>query len=186
MLRWGHCCKQVALSTLRESATCLQQCPHLNTVLPYWGRALPVYNNALISTPSCPTTHYNGDEGVFIRCEMFVLLADSTQSCITLRCVWLLTDWHADGQVHRKTSVQWVSVRTYGWTIAGATNRLSVRTDGQMHGQLQWKAFVQWIASVYIRTDRLTAIDQSYVRQPRFGSQDAAIWGGELKDNLDK
>ena len=39
---------------------------------------------------------------------------------------------------------------------------------------------------VYIRTDRLTAIDQSYVRQPRFGSQDAAIWGGELKDNLDK
>ena len=61
-----------------------------------------------------------------------------------------------------------------------------VRTDGRMHGQLQWKAFVQWIASVYIRTDRLTAIDQSYVRQARFGSQDAAIWGGELKDNLDK
>ena len=41
-------------------------------------------------------------------------------------------------------------------------NRLSVHTYGQMN--------------------TLTAIDQSYVRQPRFGSQDAAIWGGELKD----
>ena len=46
-----------------------------------------------------------------------------------------------------------------------AMNRLSVHTYGQ--------------------TNTLTAIDQSYVRQPRFGSQDAAIWGGELKDNLD-
>ena len=38
----------------------------------------------------------------------------------------------------------------------------------------------------YEQTNTLTAIDQYYVRQPRFGSQDAAIWGGELKDNLDK
>ena len=38
----------------------------------------------------------------------------------------------------------------------------------------------------YGQTNTLTAIDQSYVRQPRFGSLDAAIWGGELKDNLDK
>ena len=38
----------------------------------------------------------------------------------------------------------------------------------------------------YGQTDTLTAFDQSYVRQPRFGSQNAAIWGGELKDNLDK
>ena len=49
-----------------------------------------------------------------------------------------------------------ISVRTYGRTIAGATNRLSVRTDGRMHGQLQWKAPLQWIASVYIRTNRRT------------------------------
>ena len=48
-----------------------------------------------------------------------------------------------------------------------AVTRLSVRTHG--------------------RTDnKLTAIDQSYVWQPRFGSPDAAIRGGELKDNLDK
>ena len=47
-----------------------------------------------------------------------------------------------------------------------AMNRLSVHTYGQMN--------------------TLTAIDQSYVRQPRFGYQDAATWGGELKDNLDK
>ena len=38
----------------------------------------------------------------------------------------------------------------------------------------------------YEHTNTLTVIDQSYVRQLRFGSQDAAIWGGELKDNLDK
>ena len=38
----------------------------------------------------------------------------------------------------------------------------------------------------YGRTNTLTASDQYYVRQPRFGSQDAAIWDGELKDNLDK
>ena len=47
-----------------------------------------------------------------------------------------------------------------------AMNRLSVHTYGQ--------------------TNTLTAIDQSYVWQPRFGSQDAAIWGGELNNNLDK
>ena len=40
-----------------------------------------------------------------------------------------------------------------------AMNRLSVHTYGQ--------------------TNTLTAIDQSYVRQPRFGSLDAAIWGIE-------
>ena len=61
-------------------------------------------------------------------------------------------------------------IRTDAWTTAVkslcALNRLSVRTYG--------------------RTNTLTAIDQSYVRQPRFGSQDAAIWGPELKDNLDK
>ena len=60
--------------------------------------------------------------------------------------------------------------RTDAWTTAVkslcAMNRLSVRTYG--------------------RTNTLTATDQSYVRQPGFGSQDAAIWGGELKDNLDK
>ena len=39
---------------------------------------------------------------------------------------------------------------------------------------------------MYGQTNTLTAIDQSYLRQPRFGSQDAAILGGELKDNLDK
>ena len=38
----------------------------------------------------------------------------------------------------------------------------------------------------YEQTNTLTAIDQSYVRQSSFGSQDAAIWDGELKDNLDK
>ena len=61
-------------------------------------------------------------------------------------------------------------VRTDAWATAVKNlcemNRLSVHTYGP--------------------TNTLTAIDQSYVRQPRFGSQDAAIWGGELKDNLDK
>ena len=47
-----------------------------------------------------------------------------------------------------------------------AMNRLCVRTYG--------------------RANTLTDSDQSYVRQLRFGYQDAAIWGGELKDNLDK
>ena len=31
-----HCSIQVALSLSAESATCLQQCPRLNTVLPYY------------------------------------------------------------------------------------------------------------------------------------------------------
>ena len=83
-----------------------------------------------------------------------------------------------------------ISVRTYGRTIAGATNRLSVRTDGLMHA---WTTAVKRIyamnrLSVHTlgETNILTAIDQSYVRQPRFGSQNATIWGVELKDNLDK
>ena len=49
-----------------------------------------------------------------------------------------------DGLTCRRTSTKEklcamsrISVRTYGRTIAGATNRLSVRTDGRMHGQLQ-------------------------------------------------
>ena len=45
-------------------------------------------------------------------------------------------------------------------------NRLSVHAFGQ--------------------TNTPIAIDQSYVRQPRFGSKDAVIWGGELKDKVDK
>ena len=43
-------------------------------------------------------------------------------------------------------------------------NRLSVHTYGQ--------------------TNTLTAIDQSYVQQPRFGSQDAAIWGRGIERQL--
>ena len=83
-----------------------------------------------------------------------------------------------------------ISVRTYGRTIAGATNRLSVR---RVRRTDTWTTAVKGLCAMnrlsvhtYEQTNTLTAIDQSYVRQPRFRSQDAAIWGGELKDNLDK
>ena len=74
--------------------------------------------------------------------------------------------------------------RMYGRTIASATNRLSVRTDGRTDA---WTTAVKSLCAMnrlsvhtYGQTNTLTAIDQSYVRQPRFGSQDAAIWDGEL------
>ena len=79
-----------------------------------------------------------------------------------------------------------ISVRTYGRTIAGANNRLSVRTDAWTTAVKSLCAMNRLSVHTYGQTNTLTAIDQSYVRQPRFGSQDAAIWGGELKDNLDK
>ena len=80
-----------------------------------------------------------------------------------------------------------ISVRTYGRTIAGATNRLSVRTDGRIHGKVKSLCAMNRLSvHTYGQTNTLTAIDQSYLRQPRFGSQDAAIWSGELKDNLGK
>ena len=81
-----------------------------------------------------------------------------------------------------------ISIRTYGRTIAGATNRLSVRTDESMDNCSENPLCNESPQCTYVpgQTNTLTAIDQSYVRQPRFGSQDAAIWGGELKDNLEK
>ena len=57
-----------------------------------------------------------------------------------------------------------ISVRTYGRTIAGATNRLSVRTDGLMHA---WTTAVKSIYAMnrlsvhtYGETNILTDIDQ--------------------------
>ena len=75
-----------------------------------------------------------------------------------------------------------LSVRTGGRTTAVerlfAMNRLSVRTDGRTDA---WTTAVKSLCPVnrlsvrtYVQTNKLTAIDQSYVRQPRFGSQDAA------------
>ena len=49
-----------------------------------------------------------------------------------------------------------ISIRTYGQTIAGATNRLSVRTDGRMHA---WTAAVKNLCAVNrlsVRTDEQT------------------------------
>ena len=95
-----------------------------------------------------------------------------------------------DFQFSRNNAMSRISVRTYGRTIAGTTNRLSLRTDERTDA---WTTAVKSLCAMnrlsvhtYGQTNTLTAIDQSYVRQPRFGSQDAAIWGGELKDNLNK
>ena len=105
MLRRGHCCKQVALSALREGATCILQ----------WRRGcVHSVRKVRLASRFNPVMHY------------FAM-------CLTL-----------DGLTCRRTStveklcaMSRISVRTYGRTIAGATNRLSVRTDGRMHGQLQ-------------------------------------------------
>ena len=96
MLRRGHCCKQVALSALRESVTCILQ----------WRRGcVHSVRNVRLASWFNPVMHY------------FAM-------CLTL-----------DGLTCRRSSTQEklcamsrISVRTYGRTIAGATNRLSVRT----------------------------------------------------------
>ena len=111
MLRQGHCCKQVAFSALRESATCILQ----------WRRGcVHSVRNVRLASWFNPVMHY------------FAM-------CLTL-----------DGLTCRRSSTQEklcamsrISVRMYGRTIAGATNRLSVRKDGRMHGQLQRKASVK-------------------------------------------
>ena len=58
--------------------------------------------------------------------------------------------------VERLCAMSRLSIRTYEQTTAVerlcAMNRFSVRKFGWMHGQLQWKASVQWIALVNVRT----------------------------------
>ena len=57
-----------------------------------------------------------------------------------------------------------------------------IQTDGCMDNCSEKPLCNESPQCTYVRTEE----HQSYVRQPRFGFQDAAIWGRELKDNLDK